>query len=405
MRLWSTRESVRQGEPTILAIVETLACMAGSVWIGVHYATWWHIVVGFCVAPFLLLRTDESCEQTIRWYWRIGIRLLKSSREPSVICHVVKRHCFIVWLYAGGPMTRALATAVQLVKRPGICVGSITDNWWRLSCYTDFATSPELLPLPLDPSPDFTMFVEDEAIELHNRRNYGQWRSLFHELRFGDEPPVATFLIFIYTALPSFIIAVAYRWSIKSTAIGWFPLLWAVKPVKPKDRDWKTHLSIVQKKGMPLLVAILSLLCLLMATIKYGLWAIRYELAANVEAWHAMFKSWAAAGGWKANIAGSPAGEALVNFISPGAIPIWHVTMVCNALLGIFVWWQIRSWLIDYEHNVAPKDESIDRTLAVTFFLRRPLTIYNIVCNGILAYYAASKLPLPVFSSKLFPWW
>ena len=66
MRIWSTPESVRAGEPSALAMIETLAAMGGSVWIGVYFGTWWHVFVGAAIAPFLLLRTDLSCKMAWR---------------------------------------------------------------------------------------------------------------------------------------------------------------------------------------------------------------------------------------------------------------------------------------------------------------------------------------------------
>jgi hypothetical protein len=53
---------------------------------------------------------------------------------------------------------------------------------------------------------------------------------------------------------------------------------------------------------------------------------------------------------------------------------------------------------------VPPSDESITRSLGMTFFFRRLLTSYVIVCNGFMAFQLARKLPLPEFGWKLFPW-
>ena len=66
MRWVSSRESVRQGEPSVLAIVETLVAMGLSLWIAVHFATVEHVVIGACVAPLLMLRTDESAALGVR---------------------------------------------------------------------------------------------------------------------------------------------------------------------------------------------------------------------------------------------------------------------------------------------------------------------------------------------------
>src|SRR4051812_34639974 len=62
MRLFSGLESVRRGEPSVLAIVETMIASGISIWLA-----WWensiqHILIASALAPLLLLRN------------RVGIR-------------------------------------------------------------------------------------------------------------------------------------------------------------------------------------------------------------------------------------------------------------------------------------------------------------------------------------------
>jgi hypothetical protein len=405
LRLWSTQESARQGEPSLLAILETLAAMGTSVWIGVHFHMWIHVIVGFCVAPFLMLRTDASCEQGLRWFKR-SLDRVNETTSPFV---------GILFAIVGGVPIRFLSTIFYLFRQPTASLFAVPGNWWRLTCSTDFAVSPEYLPHPRRPSGLYAELAIDYDIESVTR-TYRLWRSVvygfkeavnerrfalrwFHWLRLLLAVPVVSFLVFSLT-----LSALAYRWSIKSTALGWFPLLWALKPSRPRDRDWKTHLAIESELKKPQLVAVWSLFCLATVALKYALWAIRHGLAANIDAWRAMFQRWAAIGGWRGNIANSPLAEALVNFVRPGAIPLWQVGVLLNSLLGVYVWWKIRQWLAQYKHNAPPTDGSIDRTLGVTFFFRHLLTSYVIICDGFMALQVARKLPLPEIGQKLFPW-
>src|SRR2546430_1007967 len=134
MRLWSTPESVRQGEPTVLAIIETLAAMAASVWIAVHFGTWKHVLIGFCVAPFLLLRTDASCEQAVHWFDDFISKMHRSGWRLSFPISMT-------WFLIGGPIVRVAATLVYFFREPKACLASIAANWWRMVCATDFAIS------------------------------------------------------------------------------------------------------------------------------------------------------------------------------------------------------------------------------------------------------------------------
>ncbi len=69
----SSGESVKKGEPTVLAIVETVLAVALYWWIAWYYDTHIHLLVSICVAPFLLLRSQKSTELGATWflaYWR-----------------------------------------------------------------------------------------------------------------------------------------------------------------------------------------------------------------------------------------------------------------------------------------------------------------------------------------------
>ena len=56
---FSTEETAEAGKTSVLAVVETLCAMAPYAWIAWEYGTL-HLTIAACVAPFLLLRTEES---------------------------------------------------------------------------------------------------------------------------------------------------------------------------------------------------------------------------------------------------------------------------------------------------------------------------------------------------------
>jgi hypothetical protein len=75
MRWVSAIESVRTGEPSLLAIIETLCAVTASFAIGVIWETWWHLWVAATVAPLMLLRTEASIR--IGWYAFRRLRRLR----------------------------------------------------------------------------------------------------------------------------------------------------------------------------------------------------------------------------------------------------------------------------------------------------------------------------------------
>lgn len=68
IRWVSNEESIRKGEPTVLAIVETILASGVSLWIAWHFNTMTHIAVAGVVAPLFLLRTDLSTRYAVHVY-------------------------------------------------------------------------------------------------------------------------------------------------------------------------------------------------------------------------------------------------------------------------------------------------------------------------------------------------
>lgn len=68
MRLVSSKESVEQGEPSWLAIIETLLA-TGFYWgIAWHFDTYQHLLLSILIVPLLLLRSTESAKKGAIWF-------------------------------------------------------------------------------------------------------------------------------------------------------------------------------------------------------------------------------------------------------------------------------------------------------------------------------------------------
>ena len=384
MRLTSTPKSARAGEPSLLAIAETLAAMGASAWIGVHFGTWTHMAVGACIAPLLLLRTEESCQYAVHY---IKDFVAWVDTKPGT-----------AWAFIFGalavPVTaiRVWATLVHVIPHPVIALSAFPGNWRRTTIALDSATSPEWIPLPADMSehPD-------------TLREFGQVyplaRLLLSECRDaakarGWEGRIGLVILAVFIIGPLFVTAavsgLAYRWSIKSTAIIWAPMLWALRPPKPKGEAWSAHLKLRATSDFNRIVVIFSTVVLLGFVVKYALFVAEHKLAMRAEAWQ----------GWL----GERLGEFVAAFVRPGEIPIWQLASATNAVLAIVVFFMVRSWLRHAEVGLPAPDARIDRMLGVLYFFRRLLTSYAIFCNGVVAIQLARKLPMPEIGSKLFPW-
>ena len=294
--------------------------------------------------------------------------------------------------------SRVIATVIELVSAPRRVLRSIPDNWMRQAFATDFACSPEWLPVPRrrrSIPPD--TFTEEESRVYYLLTLFGDF--------FPDTPSrlvrrmaglLAVCIGTIVMLVPLVLCAFAYRWSIKSTAIVWGPLVWALWPVKPLRGNWGRHFRIQMALGIPQLIAVVSVLSIVFVASKCVLYCAQYELALSVEAW----AKWLSSHGWKTG-PGTLA-DIIVAFIRPGAFPLWHVAMAINAAIGIFLCWKIRSWLVHYKHGAPPTDAKISTVLHRSLFLRHILISYVIFCDGWIIVDAALKMPMPEFG--LFPW-
>ena len=408
MRQFSTEESVRTGEASVLAIVETLGAMSASVWIGLELGTWWHVFVGAAIAPFLMLRTDRSCEYAwiiaqrllggesarswVDWLFRVIHFALTFALALLILFALPKSYGWLAVISAiplsvglPGVIARFLGTLAGVCVAPTESVKAIPRNWWRTIAVIDFARPPDVLPFPdrLEwKRPDFPM-----AGDLCGGLPGKQWFSLVsRRLDRLFSPPIRITLWTLSFLAP----AVCFRLSLKSTALIWAPLIWAVSPTKPADEEWRAHLKLRATSDFSCIVAIFSIVVLLGFISKYGLFIAEHELARHFAAWQSWF--------------GPGLGEFAAAFFRPGEFPIWQFASAINSVLAIILFLKFRSWLRRAEVNLPMPDARIDQTLAAMYFFRRLLTSYAVICNGVIAFQLARKLPMPEIGSRLFPW-
>lgn len=175
--MYATSDSARQGEPSLLAIAETLAAMATTLWIGVYFQTWVHVFASAVIAPFLLLRTDELAFRTGCWlnaYIESLARLLipqassfinalahliepidPALRKPrQILAHASRSGLIGSTFLLQGPfaplLIRVASTMWSAVTSPAACLKAIPGNWWRVVVASDSFVSPEWWALPKD---------------------------------------------------------------------------------------------------------------------------------------------------------------------------------------------------------------------------------------------------------------
>jgi hypothetical protein len=70
-RIWSTAESVRNREPSVMAVAETCLAPILYLWLAFHVGWLLPLYVAIAVAPFVLLRSDKSVALGVKWVQRL----------------------------------------------------------------------------------------------------------------------------------------------------------------------------------------------------------------------------------------------------------------------------------------------------------------------------------------------
>src|SRR5271155_2187582 len=258
MRWISDRQSAENSEVSVISIIETI--IAGVI--AYFFYRWtdklWHIGLAACLSPFLLLRTSRSIELSLHAAEKI-YGIIENRREISW----VKARARLGLISQGNPLyatppspsvilvtpliigiIKLYSTVVCLITHPIECVGEIPRNWQRVVLCTDIGTIPELIPTIEQTTiktlsflkvsvmtSSLSCFPNDLKGEFKMRRITG----IFRELSF-------LCLLIILDGIPLAVPGLAYRYAVKSTALIWSPLLWAVRPVR-SQADIKLTMS------------------------------------------------------------------------------------------------------------------------------------------------------------------
>jgi hypothetical protein len=380
MRWISTKESVQNGEISVLAVIETVLAVSVSLFLAIWYQTVWHILLGACISPLLLLRTDRSAAKGVAYYDG-----LEASSVGKFYDSVVDYRASSIWagvlqfLLIVGVMIptlslallaiRGFATLQSAVKHPLEAFRAIPDNWRRVCLSIDSRHSPVFLPAPLHGP----------------QTNLGTLYELFEDrIQSKDRRELFTVALLLIVLAPVLMPPMLYRWSLKATAVIWFPLLWAVRPVGKQEHDLRTRLSLLKDSELFFVVRVVSVAALV---------AFLAKIYVHVEV--SAFARW-----WNAQAFG----KLLTIYVQPGEIPIWQAAIAVNSALAMGIWFFIRAALRRIELDVPWSQRRVEGVLSATLAMRRVLTTYTIICLFYVYGRAACTWDWPPLGSKLFPW-
>jgi hypothetical protein len=385
MRLMSTHESIEKEELSALALVETVIAISIGVAVCILIRSIRPISIAAVLAPFLLLRTTDSVENGLLWTRRVGVKIVNvmhlivdrldvlDSRGGHLynIVMIVADYIasffllliFITSLVITATCIKIFVTVIHLVSHPIRAMSVIPANWRKITLCTDVGTLPEVVP----------------GVEGASRSGpfaYLRISNMMRVLGSINEDPFTTktnlWLFSLALLAILYVVATAYRFSLKATALIWTPLLWIVGPMS-QAMDLPTFLHNVTTLTLYKLARIYSLFVLGLLSVKFFLLLSLSQFGHILEA--------------------LPAWYALKHYIVPDAVPAWHIAAGANAVLAWIM-------LFQAELVVARLDDPARvRALQTRFIgflvIRNALTFYVILCNLYITVQIATSIGLP----------
>ena len=256
MRLYSTPESVRAGEVTVLAIVETVIAVTIAIYIASRRNTLMHIAIAASIAPFLLLRTNDAVEMGIKWFGKMDQLRETWSLENAYnnfpvnfpqtvwIIHPLAILIFMIISYIGLVSTfmiRIISIIITSTRHPLESFKEIPKNWFRIVVAMDMLYPPEIIA----------------GAELSGLSEYDRWKwSRFISDEIADKKAIfrgitisqkfqgyKKFLIVLLVVVLAIMFAFSmlvlisiyyipsliFRFSLKSTSLIYLPIIWIIR--------------------------------------------------------------------------------------------------------------------------------------------------------------------------------
>jgi len=370
MRWFSTPTSAANREVSFLAVIETVIAVSATVFLAVNVLhSWTHVAIMASVVPLMLLRTEESTNLALNWASRY--QAFGSSYSPGVgiLFITISPVCALA--------IRIAATLVCFVMHPLDALIAIPSNWVRNCLCVDLTHPPEIIPGTETSSEEISMFQFTRhliGIKMAPRifKNWTVFVGLISIIL-----PIFFFL---------FIPAIIMRFSMKSTAIVWMPLLWIIPKATPKTQ-LETRLNLVNKSSWGRFVVFLSAGTVLLFTAKLLLYIGIAELASL----------------WN-NLSFAPS---LTELIEPNAVPPWQIASLSNSLIAIGLFWFAGHQLIlnsDSDSHTGLQKQTTDWTIRLASVIRSTLSLYTISCLLYIFIRMGLLVNWPPLGDNLFPW-
>jgi hypothetical protein len=391
-RVWSSDRSVEEEEISLMAMLETAFAMGCAYGIYRSSGSLTFFAMSAAVAPLLLLTTPQSAELTIRLaeipvapIRRVGDRLAAYGRRGSSLDAL-----WIVLLLVGAVVAiiagKVAATLITAVRHPVLSLSAIGPNWRRVVLYTDIRVMPELLPAEetIPANSPLRPFRVKNAVSMAGVSLLQSFAAL------KEQHPILRVMPFMF--LPFFLLffaivilpALAYRWTLKSTALIWSPLLWVFIPTRNRG-DLRLYLSRVRNRSVYKFTRAYSALVIAAIVVKLFTY---YQVADILSTMDRQLQ-----------------GRVLMSsLIGPDFLPPWQLAALINATLAWLLFFAVDFLLQDIDEGAGTPSNFWLNALMIITLIRNILGVYTSACAAYLIATAVDSSLFPPLGNRLFPW-
>lgn len=217
---WTSRQADSEDTISVLAIVETVA--ASLAWfLVVNHFGFGYGLISICIAPFLLLRTEASTALGVRMADRLNRALLPpiygfmewTKQGPLTLFTFSPIVLVLIFatLSSVAILAKFAATMISLVFSLPQALLRIPRNWQRITATTDLFTELTLLP-GTDSQGEYRLLTSSGLVAIVRQ----------------NANVLAKVIVLSFASLFFLLPAYTYRFSLKSTAAIYAPLVYVV---------------------------------------------------------------------------------------------------------------------------------------------------------------------------------
>jgi Fe2+ transport system protein B len=161
------------------------------------------------------------------------------------------------------------------------------------------------------------------------------------------------------TFIPVIVLFLSFRISIKSTSLGWLPLLWIMQHARPVPKK-REGLKLISREPWTIIILVYSIFVIVGFGSKIlliiGTWKFAHSLMGSV-------------------------GQVLNRLVAPFDLPLWQVAATLNAMLAWAFFLRAKRHILAYGSAAGWSETWIQREYIAFQATRTTLSLYTIVCT------------------------